>query len=129
MPELTHSVSINRSPDDVWKLVADFGAIADWFPGMSSSRLEGDDRIMEIEGVGRLVERRLSSDDEARSLSYEIVESPLPFDSYRATMRVDPEGEGSRVEWHQVFEPESILPILEAMGPPTLEQMKTHLEG
>lgn len=129
MAELTHSVSIDRSPDDVWKVVADFGAISDWFPGMTSSQLEGDDRIMELDGGIRLVERRISSDDDTRTLTYELVESPLPVESYRASMTVEAEGDGSKVVWHQVFEPADLAAVFEGLGPPTLEQMKTHLEG
>lgn len=42
------SVTIDATPDAVWAVLADFGNIADWNPGLRASHLTADQR----EGVG-----------------------------------------------------------------------------
>jgi len=34
MATIRHHAHIERSPEDVWKVVSDAGAIAIWFPGI-----------------------------------------------------------------------------------------------
>ena len=44
-------ISIDRSPDDVWKLVRDFGGLADWMPGIESCTVDGDVRTIGMMGI------------------------------------------------------------------------------
>ena len=36
MAERNAEVSIDRSPNDVWKLVREFGGLAEWMPGVET---------------------------------------------------------------------------------------------
>jgi len=50
MATIRHHAHIERSPEDVWKVVSDAGAIAIWFPGIDRVA-DGDDRAYHPAGV------------------------------------------------------------------------------
>lgn len=130
MAQLTNAIPVECSPDDAWKVIADFGAIADWLPMAVRSRLEGDDRIIELEGMDEpIVERRRSQDDATRTLVYTIESSPLQLASYQATVRVEPDGDGARITWTMEFEPDEVAPIFQTTAEGALANLKAHLEG
>jgi mxaD protein len=102
-------VSVAAAPDEVWKKVGDFGGIADFFPGIDSFKLEGDDRVIGMFGM-EIRERLLARDEEARVLTYSVVEG-VPVDSHTATISVEPEGDGSKVIWAYDVTPDEMAPI------------------
>src|SRR6516162_8239079 len=62
-------VTLTATPDAAWKVVGDFGGVADFFPGIESFRLEGDDRIIGMFGM-EIRERLLARDEDAMTISY-----------------------------------------------------------
>jgi len=97
MAEGAVDVAVKASPDEVWKMVGDFGGIGEYFPGIESCRLEGDDRVIGLMGM-EIRERLLARDDATRTLTYSVVEG-VPIESHTATISVEPEGDGSRIIW------------------------------
>ena len=89
--------------------MGDFGGVADFFPGIESFRLEGDDRIIAMFGM-EIRERLLSRDETTRTISYSVVEG-VPLDSHKATITVEPDGEGSKVTWAYDVTPDEMAPI------------------
>ena len=87
-------VTVGATPDEVWAKVGDFGGVAEFFPGIESFRLEGDERVIGMFGM-EIRERLLARDDEARTLTYSVV-AGVPIESHTATISVQPDGEGSR---------------------------------
>jgi len=102
-------VTLTATPDAAWKVVGDFGGVADFFPGIESFRLEGDDRIIGMFGM-EIRERLLSRDETTRTISYSVVEG-VPIDSHQATITVVPDGEGSKVTWAYDVTPDEMAPI------------------
>ena len=102
-------VTLTATPDATWKVVGDFGGVADFFPGIESFRLEGDDRIIAMFGM-EIRERLLSRDETTRTISYSVVEG-VPLDSHKATITVEPDGEGSKVTWAYDVTPDEMAPI------------------
>jgi mxaD protein len=102
-------VTIKVAPDEVWKKVGDFGGIREYFPGIDTFRLEGDDRIIGMFGM-EVRERLLARDDENRTITYSVIEG-VPIDSHTATISVEPEGSGSRVTWAYTVTPDEMAPI------------------
>ena len=96
-------------PDEVWEKVGDFGGIAEYFPGIESCRLEGDDRVIGLFGM-EIRERLLARDDASRSLTYSVV-AGVPIDSHRATITVEAEGEGSKVTWTYAVTPDEMAAV------------------
>ncbi len=101
-------VELASSPDDVWKIVGDFGGV-DWLAAVVEVSVEGEgmDAVRTItladEG-GTVVETLDAHDDEAMSITYSITESPLPIDNYTATMTVSTNEDGKTVfRWSSSF--------------------------
>jgi carbon monoxide dehydrogenase subunit G len=102
-------VTVDAPPDAVWAKVGDFGGVGDFFPGIESFRVEGEDRIIGMFGM-EIRERLLSRDDATRTLSYSVVDG-VPIDSHTATITVEAEGDGSKVTWAYDVEPAEMAPI------------------
>ncbi|WP_019633371.1 SRPBCC family protein [Actinomadura atramentaria] len=111
MPTPYASAVLNATADEVWAYVRDFGN-AEWLPGLDTGVIEDGGPADRVGCVRRLIgpgsvfrERLTALDDAARSLSYEILECPLPIRAGRARLRVAPvTGTGQAfVEWQGVI--------------------------
>ena len=105
-------ISVNEdyaaSATSVWQKLSDFGAIADWMPGVKSCDVKG-------EGVGavrtlatgpvKIVEKLEAIDEVGRSLSYSLVEGPMPLRNFLGTIKVTETGPARcSVDWSAVFD-------------------------
>jgi mxaD protein len=124
MAEGSVNVSVGASADEVWKTVGDFGGIGEFFPGIESFRLEGDDRVIGMFGM-EVRERLLSRDDEARALTYSVIQG-VPIDSHTATISVEPEGNGCRVTWSYAVVPDEMAPIFGDTYQSALNQLESN---
>ena len=99
---------ISAGADAVWAKIADFGGIGEWAPGLEKCELDG-------EGVGsvrriamgdmQISERLETLDAAGRSLTYSIVEGPMPIENYLATITVTDAGAGrSHIVWTCSFD-------------------------
>ncbi len=102
-------VSVGASPDEVWAKVGDFGGIKEYFPGIESCRLEGEDRVIGLFGM-EIRERLLARDDDSRTLTYSVVDG-VPIDSHTATISVEPEGDGSHIIWAYAVTPDEMAAV------------------
>lgn len=107
MAEGEVSEFIHEEPDVIWALVGQFGGIDDWLPDVDSCEVDGDDRTIHTLGM-TFRERLLHRDDASRTISYEIVESPIPLDHHRATIGVTPDSGGARVVWSFEVRPDHL---------------------
>ena len=99
MAEGRAEITIDRSPDEVWKLVREFGGLETWMPGVESCVVDGDMRTIGMMGM-EVKEQLRGRDDAARRFSYSLVESPIgTLESHLVTIAVSPEGSGSHVTW------------------------------
>jgi len=102
--KVTETVVISASPDAVWKVAGDAGAIAEWVPAIESSHLEGDVRHATFAGGGGdATERIVEHDDAGRAYSYEYLTGPLALEVYRSRLAVMDHGEGAEVLWASEF--------------------------
>ena len=105
--KVEENIAIAATPDEVWKYVGDFSAIAEWHPGVQSSTVTGDnapgaERELTLKNGGKLVEGLDEYDAEAKSLGYRISKENIdvfPVSFYTAHLTVRPKDEGSEVEW------------------------------
>lgn len=110
MPRAYTSVVLPAPVDRVWSAVRDFDGLPAWHPAITASTLVegapgqvGSVRRLETgDDGGAVVERLVGLDDEARTLTYTIVESPFAVRRYVATIRVAPVT-GSRSETGETF--------------------------
>jgi carbon monoxide dehydrogenase subunit G len=122
-------ISIDRSPDDVWKLVREFGSLDEWMPGVETCTVEGDVRTIGMMGI-ELKEQLRALDDENRRISYSVVESPMGnLESHLATMAVDAEGAGSHLTWSVDVRPDELLGLFLPVYEGAVVEIKKKLEG
>jgi hypothetical protein len=94
--------------DAVWGKIADFGGIGAWAPGLDKCELEGEGvgSVRRITMGGMEIAERLEKLDEAgRSLTYSIIEGPMPVENYLATITITEAGdERSHILWTCTFD-------------------------
>lgn len=115
MPRPYASSVLDATADDVWALVRDFGALADWHPAIDTCEIEPGPPNHQVGAVRRLTnqagvirERLVALDDGARSQTYEFVENPFGVRRYVATVRVFPVTDTGKAfaEWYADFDAE-----------------------
>ena len=122
-------ISIERSPDDIWKVIRDFGGLANYMPGVESCTVDGDVRTLQMMGI-EIKEQLRSIDDDGRRLTYSVVESPMGnLESHQAVIAVDSEGSGSHVSWTVDVEPADLLPIFQGAYDNAVTALKTKFES
>jgi hypothetical protein len=123
----TAEIEIAASPADVWAVAGDFGGIQ-WMPGIESVTLEGDDRTINTSGM-TIVERLVRRDDDAMTISYSIVDGPVPVESHEATISVVPAGDGSHVSYSVTTEPDDAAGFMKDVYAGALKALKEKIEG
>jgi len=114
---ISENITVDRSPEAVWAIAGDPGAIGDWLPALTESSYSEGERVCLTGDGAEIRERIVEHSDAERSYTYEIVNSPLPLKSYRSTLVVHGHGDHSHVTWEAQFEAleEGQEPELEAM--------------
>ncbi len=120
-------IDISQPAEVVWATAGDFGAIAQWMPGVESCVVDGDDRILEMLGM-KITERLESRDPDARTLVYGIV-GGVPVGNHRATITVSDLGATSHVTWEVEVEPDEMTDLMHQTYDGALKALKEHLGG
>ena len=129
MAEGRAEVSIDRSPDDVWKFVREFGGLDTWMPGVETCVVDGDVRTIGLMGI-EIKEQLRGIDDSARRISYSVVESPMGnLESHLATIAVEPEGSGSHVTWSVEVSPDELLGLFVPVYEGSVVELKKKIES
>jgi hypothetical protein len=127
MATVRKDIRIDRPADDVWKVVSDVGAIADWFPMIESSSASGSTRSCTVAGGGELEEEIVTNDPALRRLQYRIKEG-MPVDFHLATIDVLEDGDGALVIYGADLEPDEVADVMGPAFESGLEGLKAHLE-
>ena len=107
------SQELQASAEKVWELIGGFNSLPTWHPAVEKSRIEGEGRgqvrTLDLAGGATIRERLDRADENARSYTYSILESPLPVADYVATISVREAGDGvCVVEWSSEFAPDGL---------------------
>jgi hypothetical protein len=114
MAEVSMSMTLNTPASEVWKTISDFNGLPNFVAAIATSTTEGSgvgaQRTLTLqEGGPPIIERLESFDEKARTLSYSIVESPLPLENYVSTMQVRELSKNScEITWLSTFEPKGV---------------------
>ena len=117
MPKVLVSTVINAPIERVWKTVADFNGLPAWMPGMKDSTIEDGKKPTEVGAVRKLgmqgskdiLRERLEVFDPAtNTITYSVLQGPLPVKNIRTTMHLRPitDSYGTLGEWSTQFDTE-----------------------
>lgn len=110
MHSVRKTLWINAPADDVWKVIADVGAVAAWFPTIEASRIEGSTRICTLERGGTVSEEIVRVDESLHRLQYRVT-AGMAVTAHLATVDViDGEDGRSLVIYSTEVEPDKFGP-------------------
>jgi uncharacterized protein YndB with AHSA1/START domain len=90
---IRHEIRIQRSAADVWNRVRDAAGLHTWFPGITSSQVDGTNRVIVLGSGMPMPEEILVIDDVQRRFQYRIT-API-FRHHRGTIDVIDLGDGT----------------------------------
>ena len=116
--EVSEQAIINASANDVWKTIRTFDGVEKYLPMISHSEVDGKGvgstrtcTISGIEGQGdsKAVEKLDYLNDDERTISYSILEIPMPVKDMVNTVQIKDLGNSkSEIIWKSRFEPNGI---------------------
>jgi hypothetical protein len=117
MPKVLVSTVINAPIERVWRTAADFNGLPAWMPGMKDSTIEAGKGPTEIGAVRKLGmagtkdilrERLEVLDANTHTITYSVLEGPLPVKKILTSMHLRPitDSYGTLGEWSTQFETE-----------------------
>jgi carbon monoxide dehydrogenase subunit G len=135
MPSLTNTIEIDAQPDAVWGVLGDLEAVTEWIPGIASARVEGSARYCVAADGSEIREEISDYSAERRSYGYAHLTQPVPIANSRGSLRVEPNGGGSRVVWEAEFDvldpgsEEAVTAMLDGAYKQTLSSLRRRIEG
>ncbi|GAA2085957.1 SRPBCC family protein [Actinomadura alba] len=94
MASIRHEILIDASPEHIWDVLRDVGAVHErLLPGrVTSTRIDGDQRFLTFPDGHVIRELIVAIDDGARRLAYAVVEGARPpLEHHHASFEVRPE--------------------------------------
>jgi uncharacterized protein YndB with AHSA1/START domain len=118
MPKVLVSTVINAPIERVWRTVADYNGLPAWMPGMRESMIEDGKKPTEVGAVRRLAmagskeilrERLEVFDPDNHTITYSVLQGPLPVENIRTTLHLRPitDTYGTLGEWSTQFDTKS----------------------
>ena len=92
--------------NEVWNILADVSR-CDWLPTVNHVEVEGDCRVFEMAGMGKIKERIIKLDNGSMELQYSAVETSTPINHHLATIKISEETENKcLLNWTTEIDPE-----------------------
>ena len=106
MKILKEEAVFNSAANKLWKILSDVTR-CDWIDTVDNIEMEGDCRIFEMAGMGRIKERIIKLDNESMELQYSAVETKAPIKHHLATIKISEETENKcLLNWTTEIDPE-----------------------
>jgi uncharacterized protein YndB with AHSA1/START domain len=108
MPHVVKSTIIDAPTARVWDVLRDFNGHDRWHPAVATSAIEraqaadkiGCVRRFKLKDGSELREQLLALSDLEQTLSYCLLDTPIPMFNYVAHVRLLPVTDGDRTFWH-----------------------------
>ncbi|CAB4619950.1 unannotated protein [freshwater metagenome] len=115
MATLRTHARIQRSADDVWKVVGDPSRIIEWFPGLDAVTVEDGVRTLTTKSGLPVFEDIVTLDHDIRRFQYSIT-GPLPVTYHLGTMDVIDDGQpGCLLMYSTEIVPEPMAFVLDGV--------------
>lgn len=121
-------IIVRRSPDEVWALVGDPTRLAEWFPGIVSVAVDGDERVITTGSGIPMPERILTVDPLLRRFQYRIT-APM-FREHLGTIDVLALDDGSSLVAYSTDADPSVMALVIGGGTGgALRRLRELMEG
>jgi hypothetical protein len=108
VPHIIKSTILDAPTDAVWAVLRDFNGHERWHPAVATSSIErahpadkiGCVRRFRLKDGSELREQLLALSDLEQTLSYSLLDTPIPMFNYVAHVRLLPVTDGDRTFWH-----------------------------
>ena len=129
MASIHKEISLVASPDSVWDVVRDIGAVHTRFaPGfVVDTTMDGDDRIVTFANGFVAREVIVDVDETRRRLAYSVRSERIAH--HNASFQVMAEGAGSRLVWIADVLPQAAAVAVGAMMEDGIQAAKTALDS
>ena len=119
---------IARPPGEIWDLVGDPARIHEWWPGIASSTVDGDKRVVVTSAGLPIPEEIVTRDDFQRRFQYRITAPMVTF--HLSTLDVFDLGDGtSLVSYSADTEPPTMALVIAGAAGAALENLRRILEA
>jgi hypothetical protein len=129
MASIHKQAVIKASPEAVWDVVRDIGAVHTRFaPGfVTEVAMDGPDRWVTFANGLKVLEVIVDCSDQDRRLAYSVRGERLSH--HNASFQVVPEGDGARLIWIADLLPDAAAPSIEEMMEQGLAVAKVKLDA
>ena len=106
MKTLKEGAVFNSAAINLWEILSDVTR-CDWIDTVDNIEMEGDCRVFEMSGMGKIKERIIKLDNESMELQYSAVETMAPIKHHLATIKISESGDNeSLLCWTTEIDPE-----------------------
>lgn len=130
---IRHETRIRRSADDVWQLVGDAARLHEWFPGITSSPVDGTSRLITTDAGLPMPEEILIVDPIQRRFQYRLT-SPM-IRHHRGTIDVldldpddDVDGAACVVVYSTEADPRAMALVIGGATAGALDELRRQME-
>lgn len=125
---IRHEVRIHRPAAEVWGLVGDPARLHEWFPGITSCQVEGNQRVIVLGSGIPMPEEILVNDPVQRRFQYRIT-TPI-FQHHRGTIDVIDLGDDTcLVVYGTDADPRTMALTIGGGTAGALDELKRQMEG
>ena len=129
---IRHETRIRRSADEVWQLVGDAARLYEWFPGITSSPVDGTSRLITTDAGLPMPEEILVVDPVQRRFQYRLT-SPM-IRHHRGTIDVidlglDVDGATCVVVYSTEADPRAMALVIGGATAGALDELRRQMEA
>ncbi|WP_216903059.1 SRPBCC family protein [Nocardia alni] len=132
MASIRHDIAIDASPQHVWDVVRDVGAVHErLLPGrVVGTRIDGVERFLTFPDGHVIRELIIAIDEQSRRLAYSVVDGARPaLEYHHASFEVRAEGECARLMWITDVLPDAAAPEIRIRTEYGIAEMKQAIEA
>ena len=106
MKILKEEAVFNSAANNLWEILSNVTR-CDWIDTVDNIEIEGDCRVFEMAGMGRIKERIIKLDNQSMELQYSAVETMVPINHHLATIKIiEVTDNKSLLDWTTEIDPE-----------------------
>ncbi len=118
---------IKCTVDSLWELFSDVTR-SDWVPFANKILYEDGVRTFIMEGVGEIKEKIIEINHSEKSLTYKVVQSPVPLDHHLAKVTILEDKNFSKLIWVSEIKPDKFEKLIKDGMESSVETIQKILE-